>query len=175
MGMFDRLHLLGDDASKVRCAAGHPADGELATKTFDCLLDDYYVFEGRLYRCRRTEDRPDDLAPRVDGDKLVLLRRETAPRVQFTGVASVHTHCAACDPVVFERESPERVDHRRVWCEWDLTFDDGKLARVEPVRLETREEVRQHLLRDGVGVLPDDDRIARRHIKLVREGRTNLW
>jgi hypothetical protein len=159
MGISDTLRLIGSDTARVRCAAGHPASGELATKDFDCGLDHCYVFEGQLYRHERT-DEPEPLTPQIDGDTLLLARSEVAKKVDFTGTVDCHTHCEACDPVVFEREDTDRVDHRHVWCEWNVVFDHGRLTRVEPVRLETREQLRTQMARDGVGVLPDDDRIV---------------
>jgi hypothetical protein len=58
----------------------------------------------------------------------------------------------------------------------NIIFEHGRLVRVEAVRLETRESLREHMLRDGVGVLPDDDRIAKEHIKQLREGRSrSFW
>jgi hypothetical protein len=171
MGMSDTLRLFGADAARARCAAGHPADGELQTKAFDCELDHYYVFEGQLYACRRANEPEEALVPSMEGENLVLSRRVTLSTVHVTIDAAAYTHCERCDPVVFEREAFERVDHRHVWCEWNLFFERGRLTRVDPARLETRESLRQQMLHDGVGVLPDDDRIAKKHLRQLREGR----
>jgi hypothetical protein len=172
--MSDNMRFFGADAQKVCCAAGHPAVNSLATKTFDCNMDDYYVFEGRLYVCKRDVGTEDPL-PTIDNDELALTYRKRAAKVDFTGEADVYTHCETCDPVIFEREDLDRTDHRHVWFEWRLLFEHGRLVRVEPIRLETRESLRRQMLRDGAGVLPDDDRIARKHIKQLREGRRRFW
>jgi hypothetical protein len=175
MGMTDTLRLFGADAARVRCAAGHSAEGSLATKAFDCSQDDYYVFEAQLYVCRRTTEDYEPM-PTVEDGTLVLSRRMAASKLTTTAEVAAYTHCELCDPVVFEREDLDRVDHRHVWCEWNLIFEHGRLVRVETVRLETRESLREHMLRDGVGVLPDDDRVAKKHIKQLREGRRrSFW
>jgi hypothetical protein len=175
MGMFDRIHLLGADAERVVCDAGHLARGELQTKSFESTMADYYVFESHLYLSKRNAEH-DERTPSREGDALLLTRRESAARVDFSGQVEAYTHCEECDPVCFEGAHWDRVDHRYVWCEWNLIFDRGKLERVEPVRVETRESLRKQMLRDGVGVLPDDDRIVKKHMDQLREGRRpGLW
>ena len=173
MGMIDTLRLFGPDASRARCAAGHPAQQTLTTKSFECNQDDYYVFEGQLYVVGGNTEA-DELLPSIEGGKLALLRRQLAEVVTHHGDVVAYTHCEQCDPIVFEREDLDRTDHRRVWCEWSLTFERGRLARVEGGRLETREALREQMLRDGVGVLPDEDRIAKKYMKQLREGRTRF-
>ncbi|MCL2450192.1 MAG: hypothetical protein FWD17_14690 [Polyangiaceae bacterium] len=170
MGMFDSIFLFGADAARARCAAGHAVGGELQTKDFDCVMAHYYVFEGRLYRSGRYDER-EERVPSLEGGNLVLTRREMLTAVDITVEAAAYTHCKECDPVMYESVHSECVDHRYVWCEWNLIFERGRLTRVEPVRVETRESLRERMLRDGVGVLPDDDRLAKKHLRQLREGR----
>jgi hypothetical protein len=44
-------------------------------------------------------------------------------------------------------------------------------VRATAQSAKTREETREQMARDGVGVLPDDDRVARRHIEMQRKSR----
>jgi len=44
-----------------------------------------------------------------------------------------------------------------------LEFVDGRLARLVPVRLDTRDDVRSALGREGLEVLDDDERLACLH------------
>src|SRR5438552_19086237 len=121
MGMTDTLRLFGGDAERVRCAAGHPARGQITTKSFACKHDDYYVFERQLYIRRSPADEPEDLLlPALDGDRLTLSRRHLAEKVELSSHVEAHTHCEECDPLIYEHESWDRTDHRHVWCEWNL-------------------------------------------------------
>ncbi|MCL2450193.1 MAG: hypothetical protein FWD17_14695 [Polyangiaceae bacterium] len=165
------LRLFGADAARALCAAGHPAERWLKTKAFDRKHDRYYVFEGQLYV--RANEEGEGLVPSMEGGDLVLSRRVTTSPVDITIKATVSADCVACDPVVFEREGffYESVAHTYVSCKWNLFFERGRLTRVEAVTLETRESLRRKMLGDAEGVLPDDGRIAKRHVQLLREGR----
>ena len=170
MGMFDNLILLGKSAELVVCAHGHP-QGALQTKSLECLLDDYYVFERILYRNERGNS---DRVPRprqMDEGKLILRFESEALRVAHTGIVVAYTHCEACDPIVYESQSSlsGRVSDRTVWVECELEFRDGRLVRATALSAKTREETQEQMLRDGVAVLPDDDRVARRHIEMHRK------
>jgi hypothetical protein len=127
--------------------------------------------------CSRGDDDEPERVPSKEGDHLVISRRTVAKRLDFTGDIEAYTHCEDCDPIIFERENDhwDRVDHRHVRCSWKLPFDHGTLTRVEPVRLETRDTLREQMVRDGLAVLPDDDRIAKKHLKMLREGRRRLF
>ena len=170
MGMFDNLILLGKSAELVVCAHGHPQEG-LQTKSLECLLDDYYVYERVLYRKERAAN---DRLPRprqMEEGKLILRFESEALRVAHTGVVVAYTHCEACDPIVYESETSfsGRVSDRRLWVEYELEFRDGRLVKATALSAKTREETREQMLRKGVAVLPDDDRVARRHIEMGRK------
>ena len=170
MGMFDNLIMLGKSAEFVVCAQGHPQEA-LQTKSLECLLDDYYVYERILYR---TEPTANDRLPRprqIEEGKLTLRFESEALRVAHTGGVVAYTHCETCDPIVYESEASfsGRVSDRRVWVEYELEFRDGRLIKVTALSAKTREETREQMLRDGVAVLPDDDRVARRHLEMYRK------
>ena len=172
MGMFDNVILLGKSAELVVCAHEHPQEA-LQTKSLECLLDDYYVYERILYRNKRAAN---DRLPRtrqMEEGKLALRFESEALRVAHTGEVAVYTHCEVCDPIAFECEVSfsGRVSDRRVWVEYELEFRDGRLVKATALSAKTREETREQMLRDGVGVLPDDDRVARRHIEMCRKNK----
>ncbi|HLG14190.1 MAG TPA: hypothetical protein VJH03_06640 [Blastocatellia bacterium] len=173
MGMFDTMIMLGKSADQVRCAHGHP-QADLQTKSLECSLDDYYVHERVLYRRTRDAQR----IPRVrqsEDDKLTLRFESEALRVGYNGAIVAYTHCEECDPIVYEEWGSFRggVGDRRIWVEYEFEFRDGRLVKATPLSVRTREETREQMLRDGVAVLPDDDRVASRHIELYREKATS--
>lgn len=169
MGMFDTMIMLGKSADMVSCAHGHP-QSDLQTKSLECLLDDYYIYERVLYRKAKSSER----IPRVrqlEDNKLTLRFESEAARVAYTGEVVAYTHCELCDPIVYEEWSSFHggVGDRRIWVEYELEFHDGRLVKATPLSVKTREETREQMLRDGVAVLPDEDRVASRHIAMYRK------
>ena len=166
MGMFDTFHVTGD---KLKCAAGHSFDGiDLQTKSLECNLDCYILFDGRLYIQKRGNSYKETLTPVVEGELLVRMFRCEADPTIITDAVTVYGSCTECDPVCFESKHSfgDNISHRYPWCEWNLVFVKGKLIEIEPVQLETREIIRKG---DMDKYLPDDDRVAKRHIELLRK------
>jgi hypothetical protein len=155
----------------LSCAAGHShLREEFQTKDFaEPSGDRCYVYEGRLFRGHR-EDEPHEDKVHPDGDALLRTVTRRAAFFPFTGIINVYTSCGECLPVLYEGTQlwGDKVGERRPWIEYSLTFRDGKLERVEVGKLETRDDVRKDL-REALGerVLPDDDRLARRHFGLL--------
>lgn len=170
MGMFDNLVLLGESASLVRCAHGHVQE-DLQTKSLERLLDVYYVYERVLYRSMRAAEERIVRPREMEDGKLRIRFERDALRFAHTGEVVVYTHCSDCDPVVYESASSfvGRVSDRRVWVEYELDFREGGLVKTAALSTKTREETREQMLRDGVAVLPDDDRVARRHLEMLRK------
>lgn len=179
MGMYDSLYFIGKAAEMVKCAAGHPQTGELQTKDFDCELTIYYVHVTdaghMLFLGRATAQRTESF---VDGEGLLQQTvRSTYSRFPTNASLAAYGTCLECDPIVYERGEGAmfggRVGEERVWCEWELRFEKGLLVAVEPRRVESREEVRARVMKlePVVVVLPDDDRVARRHIEKTRQQR----
>jgi hypothetical protein len=176
MGMFDSVWFLGKAAERVTCAAGHPLVGELQTKDLDGGMDRYFVhatdaglqlFTGKAHRktIERVIERGAFLRETVVSDYLPSLLSVTI---------DAYGSCGECDPVVYEREVGsvygDAVGEARARCEYELTFVKGLLTAVEPVRVESRDQVRERLQKTQVvTVLPDDDRIAKRHLELLRK------
>ncbi len=169
MGMFDTMIMLGKSADLVSCAHGHPQD-DLQTKSLECLLDDYYVYERMLYRKTKDAQRLPKVR-QLEDDKLSLRFESEALRVAHTGEVVAYTHCEECDPIVYENWSSFHggVGDRRIWVEYALEFHDGRLVKATPLSVKTREETREQMLRDGVAVLADDDRVACRQIAMFRK------
>ena len=170
MGMFDNVILLGESAGLVRCAHGH-AQEDLQTKSLESLLDDYYVYERVLYRARRTAEQRVVKPRQLEEGKLKLRFERDASCFAYTGEVVAYTHCNECDPIVYESTSSfaGRVCDRRLWVEYELDFRDGRLAKAVALSAKTREETRDQMLRDGVAVLPDEDRVVRRHLEMLRK------
>jgi hypothetical protein len=169
MGMFDTMIMLGKSADLVACAHGHAQD-DLQTKSLECSLDDYYIYERVLYRKTRSGDRIPKTR-QVEEGKLTLRFESEATLVAHTGEVVAYTHCEVCDPIVFENWSSFHggVGDRRIWVEYVLEFRDGRLVKAAPLSVKTREETREQMLSDGVAVLSDDDRVARRHLEMYRK------
>ena len=165
--MFDHVTMLGADAARVPCGQGHAQAG-FQTKDFDPGMDEYFVFEGRLYKKLRREER--SLMPSLERGRLVLLRQSHAEPVQFTGGVVVYNHCDACEPVYCEGHGDWNggIDERGIWLEYELAFTEGRLTKVTPLKVTSRDGLRLQLVKEGQPVLPDDDRVVRRHRELRR-------
>ena len=172
MGMFDSIYVIDDQtAAKFLCAAGHPQNNvELQTKSLECNMDDYFVYEGQLYvNSRREREAKSEYA--VTDAGLSITRTALAKRYGINRTLVCYSQCHTCDPVVFESEHSfaGRVSERSPRVEFEVSFVDGRLAEVRPHNCETRDEIRSKLLKEGVEVLPDDDRIAKKHLELLRK------
>jgi hypothetical protein len=172
MGLYDTIRFHGDEAP--RCAAGHPLS-DLQTKDLDCVMNEYSVFAGRLYRpaTERAQSAVVD-----DQGRLILTQTRTAAPASITIDAAAYGYCTECLPVLFLRDSAlawDHVDERRPWCEWRFVFRDGRLERCETVRLESREAVADALRREGLEVLADDERLARLHYERGRNRGRSDW
>jgi hypothetical protein len=168
MGTYDTLTIVGP--SRLVCAAGHPLT-TFQTKDFREPSMDSYALRGTvLFLGERNEEGN----TWVDaGDELISRREERFRRVtDVGGPIAIYTHCEVCAPVVFERDSLswDHLDERRPWVEYELLFARGELIDLKPLRVESRADVRLDLEKSGVGVLPDDDRLVRRHLALRERG-----
>ena len=174
MGMYDDLHLTGMTADAAKCAHGHSLS-DFQTKSLECNLNSYYVHSGRLYLMTRNEGRRPFANARFEeiGKELKITYSSVCKSVDHTGEVLVHASCETCEPVYFENESGfmSGVDSRSPWCEFALFFKGGVLENVEPVRVESRDEVREKLLKAAQFPLPDDDRIVQRELRRWRAER----
>jgi hypothetical protein len=177
MGMFDTLTFIYDVTPEAwtsplfLCPEGHRIR-ELQTKELECSMDTYVI------------------APDVEGKwTMHLTSRDAAPRYSFVSGRLVRTavteckksdltdsvfaygNCDECLPVFFESLNvwSGGIGEREVFLEFCLRFEAGRLVTSERALGQTREELRQQMKRDGVGVLPDDDRVVMKHIEARRK------
>jgi hypothetical protein len=171
--MFDSIYVIDEQtAAKFLCAAGHPQRNvELQTKSLECNMDSYYVHEGQLYEYVRREGARAKSVYAVTDAGLTVTETRTFKRYGINRVIVCYSQCYTCDPVVFESEHSfgGRVSERSPRVEFTVSFKDGLLVDVQQHHCETRDEIRAKLLKEGVEVLPDDDRIAKKHIELMRK------
>jgi len=173
MGMFDSFFVLDDQsAAKFLCAAGHPQKGvELQSKSLECNMDSYFIYEGQLYVSARYEHEHIEKAYVITDAGLAATQTTTYKRYGINRTIECYSQCYACDPVVFEGDHlfGGRVSERSPDVEFEVSFVDGRLNEVRQSKCESRDEIRQKLLKEGLEVLPDDDRIAKRHLELLRK------
>ena len=173
MGMYDSFYIMSAaDTEKISCPAGHRmVNVELQTKDLECVMASYHVFEGRLFMLKRNADEQTE-PPVMHGDSLIITRRQEGRSVDLTQNVVVYTHCHKCLPVVVEQDSAwSRVTGRYPFNEWELKLEKGKLVDVEHVRVESREDVRKTLIKNGVdGVLDDNDRVAKKYLDSLAKG-----
>lgn len=166
MGMFDSIYKVLS-GKRISCAAGHDQiDVEMQTKDLECNFLSYYICNNKLYRSNNNPQTSFDLK-----DTLQIVHRTSTEPCSLTKSITVYGGCKICDPIIFERGGNlwGRVGERWVWCEWELFFEEGMLLKVEPVTLETRDQLRAKMLKGGCeNILPDDDRVARKHLELLR-------
>jgi|GEM_PF-2216225 len=178
MGMFDSIYVVDDKtAAKFTCVAGHPQkDVELQTKSLNSEMDDYYLFDDKLYEVER-EGRSDvpsrfrsEYVP--TGDDLTIHSTTIATGLARTATIICYSTCYTCDPVVYEAELGVfgRIQERSPRVEFEVEIKDGQLVQVTRARTsESREDVRTKLLKQGIEALPDDDRVAKKHLQQLRQ------
>lgn len=178
MGMYDSIYVVDDKtAATFTCVAGHPQKGvELQTKSLDCEMGTYYLFDSMFYEVER-DGRSDD--PRhfkneyvATGDDLTIHSTTTAIGLARTVTLICYSSCYTCDPVVFDDEGGifGRIQDRSPRVEFEVEIKDGRLVQVIRTPMsESREDVRTKLLKQGVEALPDDDRVAKKHLQLLRQ------
>ena len=158
MGLFDSITIW--PRGRVRCAEGHPF-AEFQTKSLACAMRHYAVVDGALHSAA-----PEDEEAVVSEQGKPVLRQTRAlePERQ-TATIIAYAHCPSCRPVLYLARAHwgDEVHEREPWAEWQLEFVEGRLVGLFPVRLDTRDDVRAALGREGLEVLDDDERLACLH------------
>ena len=160
MGMYDTITVWPRD--RTHCADGH-ALGDLQTKSLECLMHRYVVFDGALYRVVE-DDRETVVA--AEGGRPVMRRTSRMEEERRTTTVLAYNHCGSCRPVLYlggRSAWADEVSERDPWAEWQLELVDGRLVDLVPVKLETRDDIRAALRKEGLEVLDDDERLARLH------------
>ena len=158
MGLFDIITMW--PRGRAHCAEGHPL-AELQTKSLAYAMRRYAVVDGALHSAA-----PEDEEAVVSEQGKPVLRRTRAlePERQ-TATIIAYAHCTTCRPVLYLARAHwgDEVHEREPWAEWQLEFVEGRLVRLVPVRLDTRDDVGPALRREGLKILDDDERLACLH------------
>lgn len=152
MGMFDNVYLI-DPAARAQCtcALGHLPEEttEFQTKDLDCLMDDYFVVDGKLHR-RSGRWLVDESMPPPEGH---------GEPIDYTGQVRFYAACRSCPETLWEnplRHSNLGPHRQTSWNEFVALFHRGKLLIVEPVTRETIEEVRKKMTTLGWTEVKDE-------------------
>lgn len=168
MGLFDEVSVIGP--SPFKCASGHVQGGPFQTKsTEDPAMERYYLAEGRLFLADRLCDWDDDAsAPEQsvehvpDSEQCILVVKRPLTAQAMTRQLCVYRACSRCKEVEYRSATTARfrdsLESRSPWVEYEITLIDGKLARVVPIRLETREDVIRQLKEQGLSVVEETAR-----------------
>jgi len=172
MGTFDTIILAGAEDA-VPCAHGHEIR-ELQTKDLGEGMATYYVWDGLLFRERRSAEGSwgttlSAVRYRIENERLIVLR-ETQAEPAPAGEIAVYATCESCLPVLVE--SPNSywglVKEEHPWVQYILRFEGTRLMEKRPDRVESRDDVR----RKHPEAIPDDDRVAVRHLERRSKGRS---
>lgn len=168
-----------EDAKKFLNGDGKPMlDIEMQSRHFGNELEYYYIFggvaytQGRRFRHRHgaLKHEPQNKLPpeewavkftREDGAPSILARTEFYRRTKLNNSGIVYCRDELTKPVLALCDGLTYVQERRPWCEWEIEFEDGKLIRVTPKKIPTREDLIkevQETFRDYL--LADDHPIA---------------
>ncbi len=168
MGMFDSIYVYGADRERLPCAVGHLLDSEWQTKDLDESMNTYLIHNNILWIKERSH-----VEGVIDGEFEVI--KIPLRLTDLTDTLRIYTSCEVCDPVVFDRQTAGwggRVDERKPWIEYIVQFNRGIVVDIQPVKLETREIIKDRLRKEGLLVLDDDDRIAKKTIEDHHKRRT---
>jgi len=177
MGMYDSFFALDNEsAAFLRCAEGHPLKNrEFQSKSLHCNLDNYYVIDKTLYRLHEDSESQKQFTVEGRTGLLITTTRSIAEFESLNQEVDLYTSCYECDPVCFEIGDSSvvnfdgRLNHREPIVHYLAKFDDGQLVQANPLICETRQAIRERLTKEGLHVLPDEDRIVKRHFALLRE------
>lgn len=167
MGLFDDVTV---DDSRVVCAAGHRLH-DLQTKDLECSMLQYRVHQDRLYLTCNHKSTTQTYE--ADGETLIVTTVSRISATNVTATALVYDHCGACSPILTVQDRAgfgwDMVDEHHPWCEYQMTFEKGRLVAVVPITIESRDSLRAKLVEQGRTVLADDNPIAVRHLEIRRK------
>lgn len=175
MGMFDSIYILDrETADLVKCAADHRQQNvELQTKDLDARLDDYYIYQGKLYLYSK-EKQPQKVES-IEYDKLVLVSRESADFCSHISQnITVYASCHYCEPVLTYNTTSIgsgnfQVLERFPFNKWELNFENGILKDVKNVLIESRKDIKDNKNNSmwSDKILDDQDSISKSHMELL--------
>lgn len=178
MGMFDTVKFTEMEEAPM-CFSGHVLK-DFQTKDLDQGMDVYYIRGRKLYLLDKDFDKPrnlkysdpDPASVFSDRSELFIVETRIAKPSRFSGTMNVYTSCNECDPVCWESQGSsvwgDRINEAFPWNEFELRFEDGIFIYMEPIKVESRDDVRLGL---SGRALPDDDRIVSRHLSRRRQSK----
>jgi len=175
MGMFDHIWFDENSASAPKCAEGHPVT-YLQTKCLQNNMDVLYVVRGMLYIKKPSEHKVLGAYDRYDlsynSEEVMLAKTDRAKRLRITAQIEAYNGCDKCKPVMILNPHgwAGMVEEKGVSIQFTLCFDDGILTNVIP-SVESREQLREKLLKRGVEVLEDDNPIVVAHLMMQERER----
>lgn len=146
MGMFDDFKILDPELAKtIKCHYGHESnvDAVFQTKDLDCALSLYAIKNYKLHQIKF-------------GFKYGKEGSSEEPIViDYTGHVSFYDSCEQCEPILFHRKNMpnEVLTSIQPWIEYKAVFRRGELLFIDPVKLETLEEIEQHLTDVGCSIV----------------------
>lgn len=147
MGMFDTFSVADEELCKgIKCAAGHlssPSD-EFQTKDLDNAL---FHFRIKNYKLQVLQ--------------WPVVESEEYKDTNYTGHVRFYRNCTHCRAIQYCRDTeevsdPSKHDKMYPWLEYVAVFRNGELLFIDPVELETREQVVEQVEKWGI-VLPDSN------------------
>ena len=164
MGMYDTITVLGDDPRFLGLDV-------FQTKDLDCNLADYYIISGRLFQRGEKEG---NTKVRETPQGLLLVKEYALTPVSPIEKAVIYTSNRNLLPVLSFRDSGasfgwDMVAEHYPHVELVVEFKAGEVVEVKVLENSSREELRQDLLKRGLEVLEDTDRVAVRHFKKRQE------
>jgi len=165
MGMFDYFKVIGKNSAQFVCERGHPLK-EMQTKSTECLMDTYTLYEDHLYKkkCEYNFDGEEvrtALIPFLKNGNLVEVAEYTSEPVPYSGHIKAYTSCFDCGrfgPMLVGEGGDwgQKIRYGGIlampWCEYRAIFLKGKLIDIEVIKLETPEEKLTELLAVGYKV-----------------------
>lgn len=164
MGMFDEIHVLDTD-DKPFSGLNYFQSKDFSGGEWH---EDLYIRQGRIYRRkdREAEYQIDDAVEPPILKQIYALEPFTG-----SGAYLIYTSNTAIQPVLTLDDIDETgfrwdaVQEHYANVELELRLEAGKIIEIKTLKNETREQVREQLLKRGLTVLEDDDRIAIAHFR----------
>jgi hypothetical protein len=145
MGMFDTFRVVGPNNDQFKNGAGQVLkDAALQSKSFDCNMNTYYLWDDQLYVDYRSEDAGENFFIEGKSGSQCLVRTFTYKPSDLTGRGRVYCQDGLTKPVLALIPNSGWAGHLSehwAWCEWDIDFKDGKMVHLAQVKAPTRDDL----------------------------------
>lgn len=146
MGLFDNINVEG-----LVCYEGHKVT-DFQTKDLECAMSDYWVRNGRIWF--NPQDTPGKLEETSEGELFWTIKQPLRQR-SFVGskLINIYTNCERCMCVKTLTKYPEgHINESYPWCEFQLTFFDSRLHKIEVIKLESYKDVLKSATENGLTI-----------------------